>query len=277
MFDFLRTLFGLQGRKAVQSLTDELVKLDPKSATEAQLKVMEADLDKAGRLVAQMQQEANREEREAVEARARFNRMLAAAEHLNGQIAAETDPARTQSLNASLARLLGDLEASKASVETEEAEAVEANALLTEAQHAYAEKATDLKTAKTTLTKAMTDMQRAKIAEERAKAQSERAAQVAGLRTTSTGSLNAAVNAMQRQADTARQNAEANRLKARALAAPTNATDQDPNILAALAASTAQPQLGDLGSRLAALSGKPRALAAPDASGGSGAPGTTTV
>ncbi len=269
MMQFFRTLLGVKGEKVGRQIVDALVELDPKSASTAQLRVMETDLDKAGKLLANLRVELQRERKEAVEARENYNRRLAAAEHLNSLLAGTTDELKRASLESSLANLLTQLETLESEVLIEEREADEAEALVAEAEQAYREKAKMLTEAKSALTKAERDMERAKIQEEREKERANRAAQVAGLRGEGEGSkLTVAVDAMQRRAQQARTNAEAARMKAQALTDLSNRTSEnmgDANIEAALKAVGNSSGAGgaSVQERLARLSGKPAALAAP--------------
>lgn len=269
MMQFFRTLLGVKGEKLGQGVVDALVELDPKSASAAQLRVMEQDLDKAGQLLTRLRADFQRERKEAVEARENYGRRLAAAEHLNNQLAGAAADKRA-SLEASLATLLTQLEELQGEVEVEEREADEAETLVAEAEAAYREKAKALTEAKSALTKAERDMERAKIQESREKQRADRAAEVAGLRASGTSKLTVAVDAMSRRAEQARVNAEAARLKAQALtdlAGTSKPGLGDPNIEAALQAvgGAAAPAL-PIGDRLARLTGKPaqKALPAPD-------------
>ncbi|WP_051329833.1 hypothetical protein [Niveispirillum irakense] len=270
MMQFFRTLLGVKGEQVGRQVVDALVELDPKSASIAQLRVMEADLDKAGKLLANLRVELQRERKEAVEARENYGRRLAAAEHLNNQLATAgaTDDVKRASLESSLANLLTQLEQLEEEVLIEEREADEAEALVAEAEAAYREKAKALSEAKTALAKAERDMERAKIEESREKERANRAAQIAGLRGEGDGSkLTVAVDAMQRRAQQARVNAEAARMKAQALTDLSSRNSDnlgDANIEAALKAVSGGPTPGlSVHERLARLSGK---SAAPTAS-----------
>lgn len=273
MMQFFRTLLGVKGERVGQQVVDALVELDPKSASVAQLRVMEADLDKAGQLLTRLRADFQRERKEAVEARQNYERRLAAAEHMSRQLEAQTDPAQKASLETSLSNLLTQLESLAEEVAVEEREADEAEALVAEAEAAYREKAKALTEAKSALTKAERDMQRAKIQEERERERANKAAEVAGLRQGSTSKLNVAVDAMTRRAEQARVNAEAARMKAQALTDMSNRTKDhmgDANIEAALKAvgsGGGTPALG-LQDRLARLTNKATdaaALPAPNA------------
>ncbi len=48
MFGFVKALAEAHGQKAIQRVTDAIVDLDPATATEAQLHMMEQALDKVG-------------------------------------------------------------------------------------------------------------------------------------------------------------------------------------------------------------------------------------
>lgn len=275
MMQFFRTLLGVKGEKVGRQVVDALVAMDPKSASIAQLRVMEADLDKTGKLLTNLRVDMQRERKEAIEARENYDRRLAAAEHLNNQLAGTSDPDRRASLEASLAKLLSQLEEIEGEVGVEEREADEAEALVAEAEAAYREKARALTEAKTSLAKAERDMQRASIQEERERERAHRAAQIAGLRDDGGGSkLNTAIDAMSRRAQEARSNAEAARMKAQALTDLSRKSSDDmgdADIQAALAAvgKGGAPALS-VQERLARLKGPSAAapLAITDKSGG---------
>lgn len=267
MMQFIRTLIGVKGEKAGQQIVDALVAMDPKSATAAQLRVMERDLDEAGKLLTRLRTDFQRELREAQDAQAKYTRMLAAAEHLHGQVERETDAQRRSNLEASLVKLLGQLEELKGEVEVEQREADEADALVSEAEAAYREKAKALTEAKAQLTKAQRDMERAQIQEAREAERANRAAQVAGLRGDGGSKLTVAIDAMKRRADEARANAEAARMKSAVLtqtAAAATPSLGDANIAAALQAVGGGASAGSLSDRLAALRGKTGSLPGPD-------------
>lgn len=256
MMAFLRNLLGMHGQNAVRGVTDQIVALDPETASAAQLKTMEQDLDKVGREVGKLRGEAQRERQEAVAAQQNYDRLLAAGHNLNEKFQAEQDPARKAQLEGALTKLVGELERAKESVDVEGNEADEAEALLAEVEAAYKEKAEAIRQAQHDLKRASGDMRRAQVSKERAEARAESAARVAGLRTHDTGGLNAALTSMQRKTADARAAAEASRMKAQALAAPGAGAEEDPDIKAALAATSGAALLGDASSRFAALAGK---------------------
>jgi septal ring factor EnvC (AmiA/AmiB activator) len=85
-----------------------MVKMAPETATAAQLKKMEQDLDAAGQLISRLQRELT-DERHAYDAiNARYTQMMGAAENLKHQIDAASflkDP-----LQASLPTLVAQIE-----------------------------------------------------------------------------------------------------------------------------------------------------------------------
>jgi hypothetical protein len=268
MMQFIRTLVGVKGQKAGQQIVDALVEMDPRAATEAQLRVMERDLDEAGRLLTRLRTDFQRELKEAQDAQGKYARMLAAAEHLNGQVQREGDPHRRAGLEASLAKLIAQLEELQGEVGVEQREAEEAEALVSEAEAAFRDKAKALTEAKTQLTRAQRDMERATIQEQRERERADRAAQVAGLRSSSGSKLTTAVDAMKRRADEARANAESARMKAAVLTQTAEASAPslgDANIRAALEAVGSGGSAASITDRLSALRARTGGLPSPQA------------
>lgn len=267
---FFKSLIGVKGEQVGRQMVDAIVALDPKSASAAQLRVMEQDLDKAGVLLSRLRADFEREKREAVEARENYARRLAAAEHLNRQYANASDAAQKSSLEQSLTNLVAQLETLKGEVDIEQREADEAEELVAEAEAAYREKAKALTEAKAQLERASRDMERAKIQQSRETDRANKAAEVAGLRAGQGSALTVAVDAMKRQADEARSKAEAARMKASVLTSANERNTSsmgDANIAAALAAVGNSSQPINLSDRLAALgaSAPQAALPAPKA------------
>lgn len=270
MYRFFMTLLGLHGKKAMRSAIDATAALDVETASAAQLIVMEQDLDKAGKLFAQLKVDAGREEQEAIAAEKLFNMNIAAAEELQRRADAATTPEERTRIEASLNVLVARLEELQEAAKTERSEADEANALLVEAETAYREKADALLGAKKKLDKGAKELTRAKISAERAEARAETAAQVAGLRSDSSNDLNGALSALDRQIASAKERAASASMKAVAFQKPLAEADQDALVqdaLKAVSGSGSNPSL-PARERLALLSGKTTptlALAAPTA------------
>lgn len=259
MFGFFGALLGAHGKKAVREVTDAVVRMDPTTATAAQLEVMEKDLDKVGTELAKFRADATRERKEAEDAKVRFDRMSGAAFELHRRYEGEADLNTKAELEKSLTGLITSLEAMKGEMAREESEAVEAEQLVREIEQIYTEKAEALRTAKTQLQQAARELERAKIAESHAEQRAEAAARVAGLRDNETGGLNAALTAMQRQTAEARATAEAKRLKADVLSKADVGSLEDPHVKAALASVQSPSSSLPFAERLAALSAKPAA------------------
>ncbi|MDT8267372.1 hypothetical protein RQ832_29290, partial [Roseomonas sp. DSM 102946] len=65
MLAFIRNLVGVKTDQAVNSAIEAIVRWDPKSATEAELRTMEQHLDRLGMQVAEARQAYEKEAREA--------------------------------------------------------------------------------------------------------------------------------------------------------------------------------------------------------------------
>src|SRR5262252_1224204 len=106
MLAFLKNLAGVKLDSAAQAGVEALVRWDPKSASEAELRTMEQRLDALGREVATARQSYDREQREAEAIQALSHQRMAAAEQLQRQMEAESDPGRKAALEKSLATLV---------------------------------------------------------------------------------------------------------------------------------------------------------------------------
>jgi predicted nucleic acid-binding Zn-ribbon protein len=125
-------------------------------------------------------------------------------------------------------------------------------ALLTDAEKAYQDKARALTEARGNLDRARHDLQHANIEEERSRQRAQQAAIVAGLSASPIGGLTIALNTMQESATEARQRAESADMKANALRGAKSAAE-DENVAAALneVRGTISPK--SLSERLASL------------------------
>lgn len=252
MLRFIGNLVGVKADQAVQGAVSALVAMDPKSATEAELKTMEQDLDALGRKVAEAQAAFSKEEKEYNAIQATYGQRLAAAELLQNQHDAEADPAKKAGIEASLGKMLGLLEEMQPEVEREQTEAREAKEFLDGLQGYYEEAAARLKGARANLDKAQRDMARSEQQREMAERRAESARQAAGLATASS-SLGTALAAMQRKAADEDARASVANQKAKLLA-PTRPEKDDANIAAAMAAVSGKgPAPTSINARLAAL------------------------
>ena len=252
LLPFVRNFIGVKGDNAAAGLVKAMVQLDPESATIADLRTMEQDLDKAGGMIAKLRADLAHEQIEYDSIGGQYHELMAAAELLQKRIADPGTPeAQRQSLNASLASLVQRVEHMAPELDRDKKDVESTRALLSEAEAVYQQKAEALTNAKKNLDSARHDLQHARIEEERSAERARQAASVAGLARSPTSGLTVALNVMQQSAQEARQRAEAMNMKAQALGHLKEAT-ADQNVAAALAEvrGTASQSLTD---RLSAL------------------------
>lgn len=104
-----------------EAVVEGLVSLDPDGATEAQLDLMQQDLEKAAKKFAVLQQDKLRELKEANDANMLYEQAKKAALLVNNKI--QSEPEKAESLKPLLVRLVDEAEAKKASWEKEQLEA----------------------------------------------------------------------------------------------------------------------------------------------------------
>jgi chromosome segregation ATPase len=252
MLNFISNLVGVKADKAVQAGVEALVRWDPQSASEAELRTMEQRLDDLGRQVATARQSFEREQKEADAIQALSHQRMVAAEQLEKQIAAETDPTRKAGLERSMATLVTMLEQMTPEIEQEKKDAAEAKDFLEMLEKTYAEAGGKLRQGRSELERARRDMARAGQQRQVAEQQAEAARRAAGL-TGATSSMTVALKAMHEAAAKDLASADAATAKAKLLR-PTQPEQEDPNIAAALAAAAGRsPAPQSLSDRLAAL------------------------
>ena len=252
MLQFIRNLVGVKTDKAVQAGVEALVRWDPQSASEAELRSMEQHLDELGQQVARARQGYDKEVREADAIQALSTQRMAAAEHLQAQLAAETDPAKKAELERSLTTLVTMLEQMAPEVDREKKDVVEAKDFLEMLEKTYAEAGGKLREGRGQLERAQRDMARADQQRQMAERQADTARRAAGLSTT-TSSLNVALKAMQDTAARDLANAEAANMKSKLLR-PTQPEQDDANIARAMDLAAGKPTAPtSLSDRLAAL------------------------
>ena len=251
MLSFIKSFIGVKADQAVNAGITALVNLDPKGATEAELRTMEQHLDELGRQVAEARQSFNKEQKEADAIQKLHNQRMAAAENLQQQLDAETDPNRRDELEKSLGTIVGMLEEMNSDVDREIQEAAEAKEFLEMLEGTYNDAGKKLKSARGDLEKAQRDMARADQQRQAADRRAETARQAAGL-ASSTSGLNVALKAMQDSAAKSLVSAESANAKAKLLT-PSMPEKDDPNIAAAMAAASGKPVNTSLSDRLSAL------------------------
>jgi len=251
LLSFTKCFIGAGGEQAATALTTAMVKMAPETATAAELKNMEQDLDAAGQLISRLQRELS-DERHAYDAiNARYTQMMGAAENLQHQI--DTAGFLKEPLQASLATLVAQIEEMVPELDHDKKYIDSTQALLTEAEAVYQTKAAALTGAKAKLNRAKNDMIHATLEEQRAASRAETARAVAGLSSGSGASgITVALDAMTRTAQATRDRAAALDMKAKALSGAKTA-EEDPNIAAAMAAAAGKAANATVADRLAAL------------------------
>ncbi len=251
MLSFIRNLMGVKADQAVDGAVAAIVRWDPQSATEAELRTMEENLDEVGRQVAQARSSFDKERKEADAILALSQQRMAAAEQISARLAAETNPGVKAELERSLATLVKMLEEMAPDIDREKQDVVDAEAFLRSLEDTYQQAGQKLKSARSELTRAQRDMGRAEQQRAMAEQRAEAARQAAGLAKATSG-LSVALKAMQDSAQRDLQAAEAAAAKARMLT-PSAPETQDQHIAAAMAQVRGGPTSGSLTDRLAAL------------------------
>jgi chromosome segregation ATPase len=252
MLSFIGNLIGVKATNAVQAGVEALVRWDPQSASEAELRTMEQHLDDLGLQVATARQSYDREQKEAEAIQTLLHQRMVAAEQLEKQIAAETDLTHKAGLERSLGTLVTMLEQMTPEVEREQKDAADAKDFLETLEKTYVEAGGKLRQGRSELERARRDMARAGQQRQVAEQQAEAARRAAGL-TSATSSMTVALKAMHEAAQKDLASADAAMAKAKLLH-PTQPEQDDPNIAAALAAAAGtSPAPQSLSDRLAAL------------------------
>ena len=253
LLPFVRNFIGVKGDSVAAGVVKALVQLDPESATVADLRTMEQDLDNAGRMIAKLRADLAHEQTEFDSIGGQYHELMAAAELLQRRIADPgTVEAQRQSLSVSLASLVQKIEHMAPELDRDKKDVEDTSALLSEAEAVYQQKAEALTNAKKNLDSARHDLQHARFEEERSAERARQAASVAGLATSPTSGLTVALNSMQQSAREARQRAEAMNMKAQALTSLKDAA-ADHNVATALAEVRGTTSSLSLSDRLSAL------------------------
>jgi len=247
---FLSRVGKKQAGNALESFTQAVVAFDPETASEAQISLMEEELDKLGKRVGKAEMAVKKDHQETQALLTQYDRYMAAAERLEGQLE-QTDESQKAALDQSLEKLLSELERLQPEIERERQEDQEAEAFAKELRQAYDVAAEKLKKAQTQLKQAQRRMEQARMKKERAEERAEGVRQAAGL-SSSMGGLDTALNAMDKETEKAESASRAAELKIGAFGQ--QEIPDDPNIAAALEAAE-KPALPEASSRdrLAAL------------------------
>lgn len=197
----------------VQALNDAIVSFDPVGASEAEISSMEENFDNVNREFSRAKADWQKEQKEADEIVALYNQRVAAAEHIQTQL--EADSENTQ-LTSALDQLVAALEEMAPDVDREKEEAADAKEVVDELEATVTMYAEKLKSARSTMKKAVNAMEKAKRQEERAEESARRASMAAGISKSASG-LGSALESMNRQAEEAQARADAAARKAKLL------------------------------------------------------------
>jgi chromosome segregation ATPase len=252
MISFLKHFLEKKAEDVQSGFTKLLVEFDPQSASEAEIGELDEALTKLTQQMVGAKNAWDKEQREAEEIQRNYNLRLSAAERLQDKAAAAASPEEKAQIEASLAKLLDELEKMAPEAQREAQEAKEAQGYYEELNQAVKTASDRLKTARARLSDAQRRMDVAKVRMERAKEQEERAMVLSGIKQQAS-TIGTAFEAMSKRTDELETKAEVHKQKAQLLTPPQGG--DDPLITAALkeaAGETAKPQQS-LAERLASL------------------------
>jgi chromosome segregation ATPase len=249
---FFGAFAGVKVDGVVKAATEALVRWDPQGASEAQLRVMEQNLDVIGGEVASVSAQYTEAVTAYNAANALNTQRLRAAEIMQGKLAAASDDARP-GLTLSLEKLVALAESSQTELTQYKEDKDSIASDLEELKESYDAAAKKRLAAKKQLEEAQRGMARAERDRERAEGQAEASRAAAGL-AGGGDDLNIALNAMKSTTQKTNEAAEAARLKAAALR-PVDVETEDANIASAMAeaSGSADNHPLTLEERLAAL------------------------
>lgn len=237
---FIKHFASTKAEEAVNRSLEALVRFDPKGASEAELRQMDAELDKLGRDVVAAKRALADEERELEVAQKLEAQRMAAAEKLNADLEAEADPAKKATIERSLGTVMDLIDKNHATVQSHTKSAADARDWLGQLQEAFDAATEKLKTAKETLAAAQREMASAALEKRQEAERAGRAKELAGL-ASSRSSIGVALGAMQQAAQRDRDEAAASRMKSDALR-PSAPEQDDPLIRDAMASAGGGPK-----------------------------------
>ncbi|MEW6386520.1 MAG: hypothetical protein AB1491_03275 [Thermodesulfobacteriota bacterium] len=252
-FQTLKHYLGVKAGQVQEGVVETLVRYDTDSAIAAEVRRLEAELDKATQEYVQAKRSYDLEQREAEQATAAYNRMLAAAEDLEAQrrAAEEGNNPEAAAIRSSVEKLLGKLEEMRPEVEREAEEAKQAKAYMEQLTEYLDTLKKELQGYRAEVEKAKREMKSAEMEAKLAQKREEQARKLAGLQQRSSN-LKVVLEGINKQTETAKASAEMARIKTELLA-PERKEDEDPFIAAALEKASGTGKPVDLAGRLEAL------------------------
>ena len=256
---FLKHYGVNKASEVLEDFTAAVVTFDPETASKAQIGMMEVELHKLGKRLAEAEAEVRREHQETTALRRTFGEYLEAARILEAKLAEVGDGLGRVEIETSLAKAINKLEQLKPEIEREEQEDQEVEAWRTELRRSFDALGQKLRAAQGELTSARRQMDMARLRKDRAEEQERRAREASGV-TGSISALSVALDTMNQQTAKLRAESEALQLKAGLFQA--EQLESDPHIAAAL--DSARGKTGkdakSLSERLAALGRRPQPL-----------------
>lgn len=251
-FQTIKQYLGVKMDQVQDSAVSTLVKLDTDSAIEAEVRRLEEELDKTTNNYVVAKREYDREQKEADLANSNYNRMLAAAEDLDGQAKAAEAAGKPEAANirASLDKLMTRLEELRPEVEREVEEAKQAKAYMEQLEQYLGTLKNELQNYKGEVDKAKRGMQSAELQAKMAQTMEEQAMKIAGLQQRSSN-LKIVLNQINQQTEEATDRAAKAKIKAEMFT--TKKEEEDPLVAAALEKASGVQKPTSPSDRLAAL------------------------
>ena len=208
------THYGVtKATELAENFAAAVVSFDPATASKSQVALMEAELTKLSRRLAEAEAEVRRENEELRVIKAEYAQYLDAAGLLEQRLAAATDPDEKAEIETSLAKLADMLERMKGEIEREDQEAATVEAWRAELRKSFEALAAKIKTVHRDMNTARRTLEMARLEKERAESERQRARELAGLET-SINSVNVALSSMNKETARVRADTEALKLKA---------------------------------------------------------------
>lgn len=250
---FVKNYGKVKADNSADTLMKGIVALDLDGAAEADIRVLEENLDKLVKAATAQAAEATRERREADEINELYNNKLAAIEILNEQLA-DAEGADAEELEEVILEEVEALESMQNDIARENEEAEEAETYQKELDEMCMEASKALKNARGQLNKAKTNLKRAERNTEREERKAAQRKNLKGL-TAGTGKLATALEAMQEKTEDERQKSEGLAMKSKLLG---DDDKKNARMEAAMAKAAGKTSTADMSvkDRLAALKKK---------------------
>lgn len=248
-FGFMKGYAKVKSETAGLSIIEMIAGWDPEGASEADIRLMDDNLNELLKQASQAKFEAEKEQKEADEINALYKQRLAGVEILQGRLST-ADENQKAKIMAVIEEEVIKLESMQNDIAREEQEAVEAVAYMNELNALCKTAADQLKNARKQLHDAQVQLKRANLKEKRATEKAKRHAEVEGI-SKNMSKMTSALGAMQKQTAKANQNAEAQEMKSKLLHTKTGSDElmQD----AMKEASSGTGSSASIADRLAAL------------------------